>query len=662
MAPRDLCYSLRLASSTGLKQFDFQLNRGVNLTMDIETVDDEKIIDCPQCSVKNPVESDICYNCGASLHEAPTPKKRRPWIPLAVFVLFVVGLLYFFYYSSNRTSAPPSKTKTASAEKTIPKRQSAPLPEKASFAKAGPVGEAKTINIPVGLLRIRDIAGNLISEITVPVVSGGWIALPTRLTLGGYSWDLQINSGVRQAIEGGIVNDQEQISLWRIREDQSIESPDLYPWSTGIALNWMALRSQDPPERIEIGNVTTQGNFIKGASSDDINDAGVFVQDDRVVGWTFGDPDAGAFLWTGEEGRNLKADIRVDDYYRLSFANSREEEFVRALALGDEYSNLDRLEAFTRAFRYEPKLSADQTPDYLKPAVVISQMRLVLASAVQEGYGVQAANYFDTEILAQAGDIPLMLDVVGLTAQTDGQEEAIDLMENASEPVVPKNDQEKTQLNELHSGLYQSWLNELLEVGDIQAGWQVYARGGEQLPDDLAIYLFGVKLALAENDWETAERLLAAKNYPPAFSNEVRGLQAIISELKGQASSIVIRFAPGTRQIPVTASLNREIAQDFVVDTGASMVTIPFSTVRTLGIVVSVRNPRRKVYTASGELYAPEVVLDSITLEGYEVNNVRALVMDLPNQPDVGLLGLNFLRRFRMDLNTDEGLLMLAPK
>jgi hypothetical protein len=36
--------------------------------------------------------------------------------------------------------------------------------------------------------------------------------------------------------------------------------------------------------------------------------------------------------------------------------------------------------------------------------------------------------------------------------------------------------------------------------------------------------------------------------------------------------------------------------------------------------------------------------------------------MDLPNQPDLGLLGLNYLRRFRMDLNTEDGMLLLAPK
>ncbi len=153
-----------------------------------------------------------------------------------------------------------------------------------------------------------------------------------------------------------------------------------------------------------------------------------------------------------------------------------------------------------------------------------------------------------------------------------------------------------------------------------------------------------------------------AKDYPPALRDQVGSLEAQIAELKGQYGKIVIRFEPGTRQIPLTAQINQETSQEFIVDTGASMVTIPFSTARNLGIIISVRNPRRKVFTASGELLAPEVVLESITLEGYDTYNVKALVMDIPNQPGLGLLGLNYLRRFRMDLNTDNGLLMLAPK
>ena len=632
--------------------------------MDTDSAEDPKIIDCPQCRIKNPIESDICYNCGAALHELPAKKAGRPWLAVVVFLLFVVGVLYF-YYRSDSTPPPSAKSNLISKVKPVtPPPTQTRLPEQASVVKAVTETEAVTeqINIPVGLLRIRDVAGHLLSEIMVPVVGGGWVALPTRESIGGSSWVLQMSAGGPQTIEGGIINDLDQISLWRIPEDQSLESPELHPWSAGKPLTWLALRSQDPPEPLEIGGIGRQGNFNKGSLPDGINDPGVFIQDGHVVGWTFGDFIDGAFLWTGDVGLNLKPEIRVDDYYRLTFANSREEEFVLALAMGDDYSSLDRLAAFARAFRIDPRLSADRTPDYLKPEAVISQMRLLLGRAVQEGFGSQAASYFDAEVLAQVNDVALISDVVILTAESFGLEVAVNLTENAIEDLKLKSNREKVKLSELHSGLYQNWLNALLEGGDIQDAWRVYERGGRQRPEDLNIHLFGVKLALTEDDWETAERILAAKDYPPALGDQVRSLQTQISELKGQQGKILIRFAPGTRQIPVTASINQGTSQEFIVDTGASMVTIPYSTARILGIAISVRNPRRKVFTASGELYAPEVVLDSIALEGFETYNVKALVMDIPNQPGLGLLGLNYLSRFRMDLNTDDGLLMLAPR
>ena len=321
--------------------------------MDTDSADDAKIIDCLQCRIKNPIESDICYNCGASLHEMPAKKASRSWLPIVIFVLFVVGVLYF-YYLSDSTISPLSQSNLLSKNRMTSTPRQTRLPEKAPVVAAGTESEAdaEQINIPVGLLRIRDIAGHLISEIMVPVVGGGWVALPTRECIGGSSWVLQMSSGGRQDIEGGIINDLDQISLWRIRVDQILESPELYPWSASKPLTWLALRSQDPPEPIEIGAIGRQGIFNKGSLPDGINDAGVFIQDGRVVGWTFGDLIDGAFLWNGDVGRNLKAEIRVDDYYRLTFGNSREEAFVLALAMGDDYSNLDRLEAFARALPY----------------------------------------------------------------------------------------------------------------------------------------------------------------------------------------------------------------------------------------------------------------------------------------------------------------------
>ena len=631
--------------------------------MDTYLADDDKIINCPQCGIKNPIESDICYSCGTSLHEIPSKKGSRFWIPVVVFILFVVGVL-FFYYHSNSTLPSSSKAKTAAAGQTAATPAEAELPEKDALAEQPAESEpdVEQINLPVGRVQIKDIAGNQVAEIDVPVVGGGWVALPVRVVLGGYQWMLQMSSGNLFEIQGGIIGDQDKIGLWRIPDDQSLESPDLYPWSPGRPLTWLALRSQDPPEPIEIEGISRQGNFINASISGGEIESGAFIQDDRVVGWTFGDPIDAAFLWTGEEGRNLRAEIRVDDYYRFTFSNSREEEIILALSLADDYSTLDRLEALARAFRFDPKLSAEQTPDYLKPEAVISQLRLLLARAVQEGFAVQAAGFFDAEVLARAADVSLVSDVVILTAQNFGFEEAVNLTENVIESAQPKDDLEKTRLNNLYSGLYQNWLNALLEGGNIQKAWQVYERGGRQLPDDPSIYLFGVKLALAENDWATAEELLSAKNYPADLKDLVSNLQKQISELKSQEGKIVIRFVPGSQQIPVTASLNQGAPQGFIVDTGASMVTIPYSTAADLGIIITVRNPRRQVFTANGVVYAPEVVLDSITLEGFETRNVKALVMDLADRPELGLLGLNYLSRFRMDLNTEEGVLFLTPK
>jgi predicted aspartyl protease len=54
--------------------------------------------------------------------------------------------------------------------------------------------------------------------------------------------------------------------------------------------------------------------------------------------------------------------------------------------------------------------------------------------------------------------------------------------------------------------------------------------------------------------------------------------------------------------------------------------------------------------------------LSSITIGGWEVNDVKALVLDIPDQPELGLLGLNYLHNFRMDMNTEAGVLLLEPR
>jgi clan AA aspartic protease (TIGR02281 family) len=171
-----------------------------------------------------------------------------------------------------------------------------------------------------------------------------------------------------------------------------------------------------------------------------------------------------------------------------------------------------------------------------------------------------------------------------------------------------------------------------------------------------------VELALAEGNWQEAERLLYTARYPQSLLDRSRLLEARISRIKGEEGKIVIRFNPGAGEIPVRALVNGTVHQDFLIDTAASIVSISTSTVEALGINVSASLPRRQVATAGGVRVAPEVVLSSLELDGWTVNNIKALVLDIPKRPGVGLLGLNYLSRFRMELDDKNGVLLLKPR
>ena len=514
--------------------------------------------------------------------------------------------------------------------------------------------------IPVGIVFIKDINGKIINEIPTPVIGGGWVALPIRSCLGGSEWILKMGPDLEVGIWAGIYNDYGKVGLWRISEDFKIDGPELYPWASNEQLTWLPLTSINTPETVELENPITQGNFTEGILTGDIREHGVLMQQDRAVGWTFGDTVSGGFVWHGDEGKYLQPEIRVDDFYRITFANSREEEFSRALAMGADYSNIERLEALAGAFRYDPKLSAAQTPAHLQTKSVLEIINKLIVTASKSGFNREVANIFESQFLVEAADVDLLLNVARATAQGYGFEEAIELVDTVVDGLSTISEPDSVRLNKFFSALYQNWITGLFNQGNLQGAWRAYRIASRRLPDDINIHLMGIQLALAENDWAEAEELLAMKDYPASLSDKIKNLQNQISDLKGQEGKIVINFTPGSRQIPLTAVLNRSSYQKFIVDTGASMVTIPRSTAQELGLAIP--NPKRKVFTAGGVQHAPEVNISAITIDGWEVNNVKALVLDLPNQPDLGLLGLNYLEHFRMDMNTEEGILLLEPR
>ncbi len=100
--------------------------------------------------------------------------------------------------------------------------------------------------------------------------------------------------------------------------------------------------------------------------------------------------------------------------------------------------------------------------------------------------------------------------------------------------------------------------------------------------------------------------------------------------------------------------LNNQLKQQFVVDTGASFTLISRRTAKNLALRVDESTPFIPVFTVSSLIFTPLVTLNSIRVGKAEMENVDALIYDMPSGTD-GLLGNSFLSRFRVVLDSYSG-------
>ena len=104
--------------------------------------------------------------------------------------------------------------------------------------------------------------------------------------------------------------------------------------------------------------------------------------------------------------------------------------------------------------------------------------------------------------------------------------------------------------------------------------------------------------------------------------------------------------------------LNGNLKQYLVVDTGASFVIISRGAAKELGITIDEYTPVIPTTTASSVIFNPLVTLRSVRVGEAEVENVDALVHNLPGGP-AGLLGNSFLSEFKVVLDLVNGKMTL---
>lgn len=127
-------------------------------------------------------------------------------------------------------------------------------------------------------------------------------------------------------------------------------------------------------------------------------------------------------------------------------------------------------------------------------------------------------------------------------------------------------------------------------------------------------------------------------------------------------SMVKLKFNPKSPIITLFAKIDGEQTRriKLALDTGATFVMIPWEIAEVLGYNPNASPKKTNIITASGIKQVPDIILNSISVLGMEAKNVEAVVHNLPQKSYVdGLLGLSFLRNFKICLDFKRGILSI---
>lgn len=122
--------------------------------------------------------------------------------------------------------------------------------------------------------------------------------------------------------------------------------------------------------------------------------------------------------------------------------------------------------------------------------------------------------------------------------------------------------------------------------------------------------------------------------------------------------SVRIPFQRDGSLMRVDVRLNDVVTAPFLIDTGASGVSLPSRVAEQLGIRVRPDTPHVQVRTANGVVSRALVKLDSVEVAGARVEGLEATVN--PSM-DIGLLGGSFFNNFVYRVDAAESVITLMP-
>jgi clan AA aspartic protease (TIGR02281 family) len=115
------------------------------------------------------------------------------------------------------------------------------------------------------------------------------------------------------------------------------------------------------------------------------------------------------------------------------------------------------------------------------------------------------------------------------------------------------------------------------------------------------------------------------------------------------------------RPIIVEAILNRQVSVPLMLDTGATYTVLTRQTAHDLGIMGLERLPKQSFLTPGGPILAPVTTLKSVRVGTAEAQDVAAAI-DVEGHLPLGLLGMTFMRYFKVTMDQVQGQVKFEPR
>ena len=141
-----------------------------------------------------------------------------------------------------------------------------------------------------------------------------------------------------------------------------------------------------------------------------------------------------------------------------------------------------------------------------------------------------------------------------------------------------------------------------------------------------------------------------------AFSNISSSDSTQIVPLKNVQNALMVDVTL------VNSANGKRTTGTFIIDTGATYTSISRNLANQLGLNLQTDDTVR-ITTANGKIEVPKVNLDQVSIGGVNASDVETTVIQLsPTSSFSGLLGLSFIRQFKMTIDPDAHQLVFEPR